>query len=224
MENSDIINFSKFFEGNYTSKLGEFKKENFQDFFIDEEEIEESKEENVAPKKFKQEEPKVQEPFNPPVQPKQFEIEEEEPEELDVEDSLPEPKYQVKEKEMQESFYSVYRDKSENFSCDVMVEGASINDTKARLILESDDWTLMFEGDIDRYGKCNIPIKKLNIFNEGVVGKIRLEVIADNTVFIPWEDEFKVKMSKKVTVQLSEGKSSQRGQLVRESNVKVRLR
>ncbi len=118
----------------------------------------------------------------------------------------------------------MYKDKSENFSCDVMVEGASISDTKARLILESDDWTLMFEGDIDRSGKCNIPIRKLNILEEGVVGKIKLEVIADNTVFVPWEDDFKVKMSKKVTVQLSENKNSRRENLIRESNVKVRVR
>lgn len=223
MENNDIVNFSKFFEGKSTSKLGEFRKEDFADFFI-EDEVNESKEEIKSPDKHKHEEPKIQEPFDPPVQPEEFVIDDEGPEELEFEESLPEPKYQVKESTAQESFYSVYRDKSENFSCDVLVEGASINDTQARLILESDDWTLMFEGDIDRNGKCNIPIKKLNIFNEGVVGKIRLEVIADNTVFVPWEDEFKVKMSKKVTVQLSEGKSSQRGQLIRESNVKVKLR
>jgi len=229
MENKDIINFSKFFESDFTSKTNTFKKEDFADFFLNDEELDqenESKDEmEFDPSTiFKNEEPKVQEPFNPPVQPEEFVIDEEDPEELDFEESLPEPKYQVKENAVQESFYSVYRDKTENFSCDVLVEGASINDTQARLILESDDWTLMFEGDIDRNGKCNIPIKKLNIFNEGVVGKIRLEVIADNTVFIPWEDEFKVKMSKKVTVQLSEGKSSQRGKLVRESNVRVKLR
>lgn len=229
MENKDIINFSKFFESDFTSKTNTFRKEDFADFFLNDEELDqenESKDEMDfdASKIFKNEEPEVQEPFNPPVQPEEFVIDEEDPEELEFEESLPEPKQKIKENVSNDNFYAVYKDKSENFSCDVLIEGASIDDTKARLILESDDWTLMFEGDIDRYGKCTIPIKKLNIFNEGLVGKIRLEVIADNTVFIPWEDDFKVKMSKKVTVQLSEGRSSQRGQLVRESNVKVKLR
>ena len=82
----------------------------------------------------------------------------------------------------------------------------------------------MFEGDIDRNGKCTIPIKKLNILNEGTMGRIRLEVIADNTVFIPWEDDFKVKMSKRVTVQVNEGRRNQPVRQNRESNVKVKLR
>jgi hypothetical protein len=227
MENLDIINFSKFFEGNYTQKINDFKKEDFQDFFINEE-INETKEEEVAypTTKVKQEEPKVQEPFNPPVKPKQFVIEEEEPEDLDIEDSLPDPKYALKENVADSNFYSVYKDKPENFSCDVLVEGASISDTKARLILESDDWTLMFEGDIDRYGKCTIPIKKLNILNEGLVGKIRLEVIADNTVFTPWEDDFKVKLSKKVLVQVHESKQNTPKKPLNNnsSNVRVNVR
>jgi hypothetical protein len=226
MENLDIVNFSKFFESNLTSKLNDFRKEDFQDFFV-EEEITETKEEEISyPEKIKHEEPKVQEPFDPPVQPEEFIIDEEEPEELDVEDSLPEPKYPVKENVVSDDFYPVYKDKSENFSCDVLVEGASISDTKARLILESDDWTLMFEGDIDRYGKCTIPIKKLNILNEGVVGKIRLEVIADSTVFTPWEDDFKVKMSKKVLVQVHESKQTAPKRPLNNSfsNVKVNVK
>jgi hypothetical protein len=234
MENSAIINFSNFFEGEPTPKLGDVKFD-LKDFFINEESSE-SVEKPKSPKKPKIEKPVIQEPFNPPVESEDFIIDEEEPEKLDFEKFLPEPNYEIEENfspepsylseesSVGDSFYPVYKDKSENFSCDVMVEGASISDTKARLILESDDWTLMFEGDIDRSGKCNIPIRKLNILEEGVVGKIKLEVIADNTVFVPWEDDFKVKMSKKVTVQLSENKNSRRENLIRESNVKVRVR
>ena len=55
-------------------------------------------------------------------------------------------------------------------------------------------------------GKCNIPIRKLGILNEGTVGRIKLEVIAEGTVFVPWEDEFKVKVSKKVSVVVNENK------------------
>ena len=66
----------------------------------------------------------------------------------------------------------------------------------------------MFNGEIDKKGKCTIPIKKLAILNEGTVGKIRLEVIAEGTVFTPWEDDFKVKMSKKVAIKIHESKSN----------------
>jgi hypothetical protein len=227
MENKDIINFSKFFES--SGKTNTFKREDFSDFFVNDNETEtenESKSEiEFDPSKiFKIEEPELQEPFDPPIKPEEFVIDEEDPEELDFEESLPEPKHKIKENVSNDDFYAVYKDKSENFSCDVLVEGASINDTQARLILESDDWTLMFEGDIDRNGKCTIPIKKLNILNEGTMGRIRLEVIADNTVFIPWEDDFKVKMSKRVTVQVNEGRRNQPVRQNRESNVKVKLR
>ena len=109
---------------------------------------------------------------------------------------------------MSENYYSLYRDKSERFSCDVSVDGADINETYARLIIESDEWTLMFNGDIDKNGKCNIDIKKLNLFTEGTIGKIKLEVIAEGSVFTPWEDTFKVKASKKVAIKLNENKNS----------------
>jgi hypothetical protein len=230
MENKDIINFSEFFDTGKPSKLNSFKKEDFSDFFLTEEvkkedddylvntfdEIE-KKEKSVKPDPV----------FDPPVQPEEFIIDEEEPEELEVEDSL--RSYQnknnyTKVQEDVDNYYPVFKDKSENFSCDVTVEGARLIDTQARLILESDDWTLMFEGEIDRNGKCNIPIKKLNIFDEGTVGKIRLEVIAENTVFTPWEDDFKVKMSKKVMVQVHESRKSPKKPMVTESNVRVNIR
>jgi hypothetical protein len=228
MENKEIINFSKFL-GEKPTKLSDFNKENFKDFFLPEE-----KEEKIdylvdTTDEFEEKEKEVDlDPsFDPPVQPEQFIIDEEEPDELEVEDSL--RSYQnknnyTKVQEEVENYYPVYKDRSETFSCDVTVEGAKLNDTQARLILESDDWTLMFEGEIDRNGKCNIPIKKLNIFEEGSVGRIRLEVIAENTVFTPWEDDFKVKMSKKVTVQLSESLRRPKKDLIQESKVKVNVK
>lgn len=106
-----------------------------------------------------------------------------------------------------EDFYILYNDKNENFSCEVMVEGANLNKTEARLIVETNDWTLMFEGEIDRAGRCNIPIKKLNILEEGTIGKIKLEVIAEGNIFVPWEDDFKVIVSKKVSVKMNETKN-----------------
>jgi len=100
-------------------------------------------------------------------------------------------------------YYILYKDKEENFSCDIYVEGAKTDDTKTRLLIETDQWNLFFDGDI-KFGKVNIPIKKLSLLEEGAKGKIKLEVIAEETVFIPWEKEFKVKLSKKVLVKVDE--------------------
>ena len=120
-------------------------------------------------------------------------------------------------------YYFVYKDKSEDFSCDIQLEGANLKDTEARLILESDEWNLMFPGEIDNKGKCVINLKKLNILNEGTVGKIKLEIIADDTIFTPWESDFKVKMSKKVFVKIHESKSN-RKPVNKKSGVKVNVR
>ncbi len=107
--------------------------------------------------------------------------------------------------QIDENFYPLYKDKGENFQCDIYVEGAKTDDTIARIIIETNDWTLMFPGEISN-GKVTIPIRKLNIFDEGQVGKIKLEVIAEGTLFIPWEDEFKIKLSKKVSIKMDESK------------------
>lgn len=106
-----------------------------------------------------------------------------------------------------DDYYKLFKDKAEEFVCDIAVEGVNQNDTEVRLIIESEDWTLMFVGEIKK-GKCIIPIKKLNIFNEGQTGNIKLEVNADGNLFTPWEDKFVVKVSKKVTVKVNESKSS----------------
>jgi hypothetical protein len=108
-----------------------------------------------------------------------------------------------------EDYYKLFKDKAEDFVCDIAVEGVNQNDTEVRLIIESEDWTLMFVGEIKK-GKCIIPIKKLNIFNEGQTGNIKLEVNADGNLFTPWEDKFVVKVSKKVTVKVNESKNNKR--------------
>jgi hypothetical protein len=106
-----------------------------------------------------------------------------------------------------EEYYKLFKDKAEDFVCDIAVEGVNNNDTEVRLIIESEDWTLMFVGEI-RNGKCIIPIKKLNILNEGQTGNIKLEVNADGNLFTPWEDKFIVNVSKKVSVRLNENLKS----------------
>jgi hypothetical protein len=123
-----------------------------------------------------------------------------------------------------EEYYKLFKDRAEEFVCDIAVEGVNNNDTEVRLIVESEDWTLMFVGEI-RNGKCIIPIKKLNILNEGQTGNIKLEVNADGNLFTPWEDKFVVKVSKKVTVKLNESKSTKPKTPVKKSlGVKVNVR
>jgi len=129
--------------------------------------------------------------------------------ELPIIEEEVEEEYQEEEiVESRSDYYKVYADKAETFSCDIELEGANLKDTEVRLVLESDNWNLMFPGEIDRNGKVNIPIRKLNIFEEGTKGKIKMEVIAEGTVFTPWEDDFEVKMSKKVMVKFNEGKTT----------------
>ena len=99
--------------------------------------------------------------------------------------------------------YTLYTDKIENFKCTIDVEGAALNETQVRLVLQSDTLNLLYEGEIDKSGACSIPVSKLkNILKEGEKGSMRLEVIAEDTFFIPWEDDFEVKTNKRVTVEV----------------------
>ena len=99
--------------------------------------------------------------------------------------------------------YKLYTDKQEVFECDLFLEGASIKDSSARIIVETNDLTLMFKGEIDSKGNCKVPIKKLKgLMNEDTKGNIKLEVIAEDTLIEPWQSEFVVSTSKKVTVEI----------------------
>ena len=116
--------------------------------------------------------------------------------------------------------YTLYTDKVENFKCSIDLEGASLDDTKVRLVLENSKINLLYEGEVDSSGNCTIPISKLkNVLKEGTEGTMKLEVIAEDTFFSPWEDDFKVATNKKVTVEvLSNSKDT-----IKESKVKVKV-
>lgn len=226
MEKPNVINFSDFFQKGEDKPT--FNKEDFKDFFLDENsEINESVYEEetddlnleVEEVTEKFEEEHLSELFSE----EEFSVEEV-TEHFEEEEEI-EPIEEKEENDMEnENFYPLYKDKSETFSCDVAVEGADLNDTSVRLIVESDEWTLMFNGEVDKKGKCNIPIKKLGLFNEGTTGKIRLEVIAEGTVFTPWEDDFKVKLSKKVEIKLNESKTLPKKPEMKKAGVKVNVR
>ena len=99
--------------------------------------------------------------------------------------------------------YKLFTDKSELFECDIKLQGASLKKSKARLVVETQDYALMFNGSISNGGKCEIPIRKLKgLIDEDTTGNIRLEVIAEDTFFTPWESDFEVETSKKVTVEV----------------------
>ena len=99
--------------------------------------------------------------------------------------------------------YKLFTDKSELFECDIKLQGASLKKSKARLVVETKDYSLMFNGSISTSGKCEIPIRKLKgLIDEDTTGNIRLEVIAEDTFFTPWESDFEVETSKKITVEV----------------------
>lgn len=98
--------------------------------------------------------------------------------------------------------YKIFLDKNKVFECNVTIEGASLDQSEARLLLESEDFTLTFKGKINSDGTVKIPINKLKgILKENYKGKISLEVIAEDTVFKPWESDYQTDVSKKVEVK-----------------------
>ena len=99
--------------------------------------------------------------------------------------------------------YKLYTDKQEIFECKIYLEGASLNNATTRILVESDDYNLMFPGKIDKDGNCEVPIKKLKgILGENDKGKIKLEVIAEDTYFLPWESDFVIDTVKKIKVEV----------------------
>ena len=100
--------------------------------------------------------------------------------------------------------YKLYTDKKENFECNIYLEGASLSSADARLIIESNDVNLVFKGNIDKNGKCQVPIKRLKgLLDENDGGRMKLEVIAEDTYFQPWSSDFTVETSKKIKVEFN---------------------
>ena len=118
--------------------------------------------------------------------------------------------------------YKLFTDKAELFECSISLQGASLKKSKARLVVETQDYSLLFNGTISKSGKCEIPIRKLKgLIDEDTTGNIRLEVIAEDTFFTPWESDFEVETSKKVTVEI---KSQTTKKPIVEAKVKVNVK
>jgi hypothetical protein len=104
--------------------------------------------------------------------------------------------------------YSLYLDKPTEFECDIEVKNASLKTAFARMIVESNDGTFLFKGEI-KNGKCFIPIKKLKgLLGENTTGKMHLEVVVDDTYFVPWKDDFLTEEHTSVKVQIKEQRES----------------
>lgn len=218
----DVFKFDDFLKGNGESKPE--PKRVFED--LEEEisnespEVEKNEEEDDFQVDFKKDNPYA------PSKEDMVELFASHEEDDFIKDEAPEVEEEIENeieiKESTDNYYKLYSDKSEDFICDISIEGANPKETEARVVVESEDWTLMFSGEI-KNGKCVVPIKKLNILKEGQVGNIRLEVIAEGNLFIPWEDKFKVKLSKKVTVKVNEQKEYSKKPAIKQSTVKVKV-
>ena len=98
--------------------------------------------------------------------------------------------------------YTLYSDKNNIFECDIQLEGASISQAFARVIVEGSDLNLVFNGNITTDGNCRIEMPKLNMLKEG--GEMKLEVIADDMYFNPWNSPYELKKSKSITVEVKQ--------------------
>jgi len=115
--------------------------------------------------------------------------------------------------------YKLFTDKAELFECDIKIEGTSLSKSTARLVVETSDYSLMFNGKISSNGKCEIPIKKLKgLIDESSKGNMRLEVIAEDTYFVPWKSDFEIEASKSVTVEV---RSQSNKKVIKENTVQV---
>jgi hypothetical protein len=102
--------------------------------------------------------------------------------------------------------YKLYTDKLNKFQCSIQVEGTSLSNSQARVILEGkDEISYLFKGKLYENGVCEFDLPKMkNILGEGDSGTIRLEIIADDVHFEPWSSEFSVVADKKVNVVVKE--------------------
>jgi hypothetical protein len=116
-----------------------------------------------------------------------------------------------------------YTDKAEIFECQIAVDGASIDDTTATLVLEGKKWNLVFYGTIEESGKCKVVIPKLDVFKEGEIGKVTLEVVVEDSRFIPFAGDFEVRTNKKVTVESVRTSSSSVNAIVESQKPQIRV-
>ena len=104
--------------------------------------------------------------------------------------------------------YSLYLDRPVEFVCEISVKNASLKNAMARMIVKTDNLTLLFEGQI-KDGKCIIPIGRLKgLLEENSRGQMKLETIVEDAYFSPWHDDFLTEEHTSVKVKVNEQKQS----------------
>jgi hypothetical protein len=96
-----------------------------------------------------------------------------------------------------------FKDKKRTFQCSVLVEGADIKNTTARLVLKfpESNKNYLYYGTIDENSVCSIDIPALREVKD-TKGQAILEVISESTFFEPWTSDFELKESKTVKVEM----------------------
>ena len=93
-----------------------------------------------------------------------------------------------------------YKDIKDNFECDIKVEGTSLSQSKARLVLKFADKSYLFEGSISKDGHVKVEVPSLTECRDDS-GTATLEVIAESTFFEAWTSPFELKNKKEIKVQ-----------------------
>jgi hypothetical protein len=108
--------------------------------------------------------------------------------------------------------YKLYSDKINKFQCSIQVEGTSLSNSQARVILEGkNEVSYLFRGKLYENGVCEFDLPKMkNILSEGDTGTIRIEIIADDVHFEPWSSDFSVVANKKVSVVVKEQEETEK--------------
>ena len=103
-----------------------------------------------------------------------------------------------------------YSDKKTKFKCNLSIDGASLDETQARLVLRFDDLAYLVDGEVDGdSGDCLVTVPALGS-RQGAKGEAVLEVIADEALIPALKRLFEVVRSKTVSVKTSEVKSESR--------------
>ena len=110
--------------------------------------------------------------------------------------------------------YKLLKDKNNEFQCEIKLVGANEKTAKVRLFLEGAGCEYAFNGLIEGT-RCRVNLGKLKTFSNLMEsGKIRLEVVADDTLFVPYESTYELEESKGVTVEVVENNSTPKKAMV----------
>lgn len=99
--------------------------------------------------------------------------------------------------------YKLYTDQNESLEAKVELFGASYKECKSRLIVQSGNKALMFEGSISPDGDLKVNIPKLkNLLNEGDSGIMFIEVIVGDRWFETWNSKYEVETTTSIQVEV----------------------